>query len=106
MRQREQRLGMGSATHSGRLVYPITFADGEYFPLEAQQTQQKSLQAWNIPHLAYRDTAGIIELDKQVQSIAQDLVRLLQHAPPWQADWPVVMPTPAAPQAMSLPRFA
>jgi TIR domain len=104
MREREDVLGLGRGIDRG-LIYPVIFADGELFPEDARQTQARDLSRYNKPHLQYRDTPEFLEFDTEVQTIAQDLVRLLNSVPPWQPGWPIVESELEPKTTLSLPRL-
>ncbi|NOT62380.1 MAG: toll/interleukin-1 receptor domain-containing protein [Acidobacteria bacterium] len=105
MRERERLLDMRTENNPHGLIYPVRFFDGDHFPQEAKDTQQKDLSPWNIPHPVFRDTPDYIEFDRQIQVVANDVARIIQRAPDW-ADWPVITPPiPTAPVVKGLPRL-
>lgn len=88
-----------------RIIYPVTFADGEHFPEEAKNTQARDLRSWNIPHLVFRETQDYVTFDREVQRIARELAAMIQGAPAFR-DWPVVRPKAASKAVkMDLPRL-
>lgn len=81
MRERERRLGWRTEQKPQGLIYPVVFADGEHFPQEARDVQWKDLRQWNYGAPAFRDTAGFLEFDREVQRVAGELSRIIQYAP-------------------------
>jgi hypothetical protein len=105
MLARERQLGMRTVELAEGLIYPVTFFDGEHFPPEARDCQQKDLCCWNSPHSVFRATADYVEFDRQVQALVQELAQMIQRAPAWQ-DWPVILPeAPLAQGTVKLPRL-
>jgi hypothetical protein len=105
MQERERLLGMRSLESPEGLIYPITFFDGEHFPQEARDCQQRDLCRWNTPHPVFRGTVDYVEFDRQVQLLVQELAQMVLRAPAWQ-DWPVIIPEHlSAPSIVSLPRL-
>ena len=92
MMKRESLLGFRTPSNPGGLIYPVVFSDGEHFPSEAQQIQQKDLRNWNISSLVFRETRDYAEFEKQVQIVAQEISQMLETVPDWREDWPVVTP--------------
>ena len=88
------------------LTYPIVFADGEHFPEQAKNVQQKrDLCRWNSPYKAFRETRGIVELDQEVQTIAQELAKMIQNAPNWNQNWPIITPETMTSVTVNIPRL-
>ncbi len=92
-----------------RLIYPVRFFGGDYFPEEAKRTQQRDLSRWNNSSLAFADTEGFVELETEIQSVVVELRDMIQKTPHWR-DWPVITPDTLAPAAnqpvtVGLPRF-
>lgn len=103
---REQTLNPNGARP--RLIYPVRFFGGDYFPTAAKDTQQRDLSRWNNSSPVFANTEGFVELETEVQSIVLDLRDMIQAAPPWQ-EWPITNPTGLAPPSQNvtvgLPRF-
>jgi hypothetical protein len=93
IRERERLLGLRTSQNPFGLIYPVVFCDGENFPSEFQRFPRKDLRQWNCPHLAFKNTEGIVGLNREVQSVAEELAQLIQKAPDWRGDWPIVTPT-------------
>ena len=92
MMKREDLLGYKTEQNPAGLIYPVVFFDGEHFPPEAQQTQQKDLRKWNISSPVFAETRGFVELEKEMQSIVVDIAEMLNNVPKWQSNWPIVTP--------------
>lgn len=104
MQRRETLCRLKSSRNSAGLVYPVVFADGEFFPRGALSTQHKDMRAWNSPYPVFRETANYINFDQEVQNVCQELARMIQRAPGWKR-WPVVRPQPLARARVRLPRL-
>jgi len=96
-KQREQLL-------DHRLIYPVSFFDGKNFPPEFQRIPCKDLQRWNHPYPSFKTTEGFLDLDREVQSVAEELAEMIQTAPDWN-DWPIVTPSVDSNVTVKLPRF-
>lgn len=106
MREREKLLNMQNDENPIGLTYPVVFADGEHFPEQAKTVQQKrDLRNWNCPYEVLRETKGIIEFDREVQVVAQELAGMLARTPKWSSEWPIVTPETISKITMSLPRL-
>ncbi|BAS57367.1 hypothetical protein NIES2135_32750 [Leptolyngbya boryana NIES-2135] len=105
MRAREQQCGFKTATNPNGLIYPIVFHDGEHFPPEAKATQQKDLKKWNSSYPSFIETRGIVELEREVQVICAEIAVMLETAPLWQNDFPVVTPNVDSTINVQLPRL-
>jgi TIR domain len=94
-RKREKMLGLFSAEHPQGLVYPIRYADGEYFHRDAKETQcRKDFTSLNFPDEIFKKTIKYLEFDVLVQEVANDLVIRLGAVPPWNSGFPIVEPRP------------
>jgi hypothetical protein len=105
MRAREKQFGFKTETNPRGLIYPIVLFDGEHFPQEAKETQQKDLKKWNSAYPSFSETRGIVELEQEVQFICQEIWAMLQTVPPWQNDFPIVTPSVDTTVKIQLPRL-
>lgn len=97
-RQREANLGFSTAANPKGLVYPVRYADGDYFHSDAKSTQIRfDFSELNYPEEEFRHTQKYLEFDNRVQQLANDLLPLILTAPAWQQDFPIVEPAPMAP---------
>ncbi len=86
------------------LVYPIRYADGEYFHPEALLTQcLKDFSRLNYPDEGFRLSAKYLDFDDLIQEMSRDLVHRLLDLPPWREDFPIVEPQPLPPATMTRP---
>jgi hypothetical protein len=100
-KEREQMLGLFGAQQTKGLVYPIRYADGDYFHPEAKITQwNKDFSRYNYPDEVFRQSAKYIDFDDLVKEMAQELVAQLQTLPQWRADFPIVEPAPLPPPSL------
>lgn len=103
-RRREQQLGRFSPQNPQGLVYPVRYADGEFFDPEAKQTQWKrDFSQLNYPDESFRDSAKYMEFDDLVKAMAQELVHHLVNLPPCRDDFPIVEPPPLEPADIARP---
>jgi hypothetical protein len=97
-RDRERLLGLFSGELTQGLVYPVRYADGEYFHADALLTLcRKDFSRHNYPDDVFRLSAKYLEFDDLVRDMAADLVARLQAIPPWRNDFPIVEPPPLGP---------
>lgn len=102
-RHRETSLGLFSKEHPQGLVYPVRYADGDYFHSDAQLALcRKDFSSLSYPDEVFRSSAKYLEFDDLVRSMAQELVALIPTVPPWSDNFPIV--EPAALPPVSLPR--
>lgn len=94
MRAREALLGLGGDSRPG-LIYPVVFGDGIHFPPEAADTlQKKDLKRYGGLRSASKGDKLYRKLRDEIRQICEDLDRWTLAAPPWQPDWPVLLPDP------------
>jgi TIR domain len=105
MERREKLLGAVSHDQPRTLIYPVIFSDSETFPPWAKNRRMLSLKTWNQPYPHFQESHHYFDFRKAVELVAEELTKLIDHAPEWRADWPVL--TPAAPplRPPKLPRF-
>jgi hypothetical protein len=103
-RKREEMLKWFTAEHPLGLVYPVRYADGDYFDLEAKETQcKRDFSRHNYPDEAFRASAKYIEFDDIVKEMAEELVLLIQNLPPCRGDFPIEEPAPLRPTKITRP---
>lgn len=103
-KEREKMLGLFSARKPTGLVYPVRYADGEYYHPDAQLTQcRKDFSRLNYPDEAFRSSARYMDFDDQIQEMAAELVDALRSVPAWQKDFPIQEPAPLPPAPFNRP---
>jgi hypothetical protein len=103
-RRREELLGRFNAAQPQGLVYPVRYADGDYYDPEAKQTQwRRDFSQLNYPDDAFRDSSKYMEFDDLIKDTATELVLQLQNLPPWQDNFPIEEPAPLQPTNMMRP---
>lgn len=90
MLQREQQLGLRSDQNPSGLIYAVLYNGAEYLPPDVRAIQYRDLSKWNAPYPVFQETTRFLEFDSQMQLLCQELSKMIQSAPPWQASWPVV----------------
>jgi hypothetical protein len=97
-RQREAILGFSTPQNPAGLVYPVRYADGDYFHDDAKQTNWKiDFSELSYPEEEFRHTQKYLEFDDLVKKLAKELLPLVLNAPGWRGDFPIVEPAPMAP---------
>jgi hypothetical protein len=107
MARREQLLGLGTADDPTMLTHPVVFADGEYFPAEAQRIQHANLSDWgyDLPYETYARCPDYLEFLRAVRSFAMSVAKRLEKVPDWQPGWPVARVEPLPDARAALPRL-
>jgi hypothetical protein len=105
MQKRENLLGFGNLHNRSGLIYPVVYSDGQHFPNEAKNTQSRDLRLWNCSYPYFSETKGIVELEREVQIVTEELWGMIQQAPAWQGDFPLVTPSFNASVTVKLPRL-
>jgi hypothetical protein len=101
---REQVLGGGQ--ESLALTYPIRYSDGKKFPDEACNVQQEMIfKDWNYPDPQFAQSELYLGFHSAVVTLAERIAERLDDVPPWDPDWPVVMPEPPEPGPTDMPRL-
>ncbi|MBE1494553.1 hypothetical protein H4696_001653 [Amycolatopsis lexingtonensis] len=90
---------------SGPLIYPVIFCDSRNFPEWAHERRMRDLQQWNHPFEHFQLTPAYLEFNHKIAEIAKELEELIERAPDWRADWPVLTPAPEPPKPARMPRF-
>ncbi|WIV55188.1 toll/interleukin-1 receptor domain-containing protein [Amycolatopsis nalaikhensis] len=102
MAKREELAGDG---HPRQLIYPVIFCDSWNFPDYASERRMRDLHKWSQPFEHYQATPEYIGFNEQIGQIAKELEELIELAPDWRADWPVLTPAPEPPKRARMPRF-
>jgi len=92
MLAREKNFGFRTPQNPKGLIYPVKFFDGELFPEKAKRTQHIDLEEWNNPYLNFKDTKRYDGFVRKMQEVAKEVAKLVPIAPPWQTDFPIVIP--------------
>jgi hypothetical protein len=103
---REQVLGLGSAQNLSGLVYPIRYSDGARFPAEARNVQHEMIfKDWRYPDPQFAESELYLGFHSAVVKLAERITERLDDSPPWDPDWPVVLPEPPDCGPTPLPRL-
>jgi hypothetical protein len=103
-RTREKMLGYFSDEQPKSLVYPIRYADGEYFHPEAHLSYcHKDFSRLNYPDDVFRTSPRYLDFDDIVKEMAKELLEQLKYVPTYRNDFPIVEPPPLAPVVLSRP---
>jgi hypothetical protein len=104
MRDRE-RLVAKSGQPNKRLIQPVIYCDSEKFPDRAKDRPMWSFKRWSQPYPHFETSPAYLDFDAELRRFVDELVRLIEHAPPWRPHWPVHTPAPDEPIVSSLPRL-
>lgn len=85
-RERERRLEM----ESHGLIAPLKFHDGEHFPPEARNVQWTDVSQFTSTVPVFWKTPRASDLEEVLKPFAAQVARMIQRAPTFEADWPVV----------------
>jgi len=85
-RARERRIRMKS--HG--LIAPMKFHDGEHFPKEARKIQWIDVAAYTSTMPAFWASQRALELEDKLKELAASVAHVIQDAPSFKPDWPVV----------------
>lgn len=105
MARREELVGMMSPERPQGLIYPVIFCDSENFPNYAKQRRMRSFRSWNQPYPQFQVTIEYLDFHREMERIAEELIKVIEQAPEWRPDWPVATPVPDPPSTPRLPRF-
>jgi hypothetical protein len=75
-----------------RLIIPLTYHDGEWFPPEARDTQQLNVSKYAATTNAFWRSTRADELDEILKEFAAEVAGAVLDAPPFDPNWPVVTP--------------
>lgn len=99
MAQREEVVGART------LMYPVIFCDSDTFPDWAKARRMRNFKNWNQPTPQFESTPAYAEFHREMNLVAEELVTLIEDAPPWEPDWPISTPHPEPSGPTKLPRF-
>jgi hypothetical protein len=103
---REQVLGLGRGQRPLGLVYPIRYSDGARFPAEARHVQQEMIfKDWRYPDPQFAESQLYLGFHQAVVTLAERIAYRLDDSPPWDPDWPIMLPEPPEPTPTDLPRL-
>jgi TIR domain len=89
-----------------RLIVPIKFHDGRWFPAEAQRVQQLDLSRYTATTQAFWSSRRADELDQEIMRFAPALARVVSAAPPYEMGWPIDPGEPNnPPSGVGMPRL-
>lgn len=81
-----------------KLIVPIKFHDGKWFPPEAARIQQFDLSKFAATTDGFWETRRADELDQMLMTqVAPILAEAVRQAPPFEASWPVELGNPVLP---------
>jgi hypothetical protein len=106
MMAREKMLNFRTQSNPRGLIFAVKFFGGDYFPDEANATQYLDFSDWSSTAPGFKDTIKYVELEEQVKKMLPELRHMIDHAPPWQPDFPIVDPSDDVPEiTIEMPRF-
>lgn len=105
MAKREELSGRTSPDGPRQLIYPVIYCDSWNFPDFAHERRMRDLQQWNFPYEHFQTAPAYLEFHHEVGRIAKELEELIELAPEWRPDWPVLTPAADPPVPARIPRF-
>lgn len=105
MARREELIAMDSTAKPSRLIYPVIFSDSENFPAYAHERRMRNFRTWNQPYPQYQNTVEYLDFHRAMGDLVEDVVQIIDCAPPWRPEWPIETPPPDEPKPPKLPRF-
>jgi TIR domain len=94
---KREKLIADSTRKACRLIIPVKFHDGSWFPEEAQRVQQLDLSAYTATTQAFWASQRADELDQLIKNFTPGLARIISQAPPHAPGWPVELAPPGDP---------
>ncbi len=67
--------------------------------------QYKDMSEWAISSPAFKETKLYVDFEFEMKNLCKELAEMIKKAPPWQEDWPIVMPSPSPSIIPELPRL-
>lgn len=100
-RERERRLKM----RSHGLIAPLRFHDGEHFPEAARAIQWTDVAPYSYTVSSFWTSHRAIEFEDVLKAFAAQVARMIQNAPPFEPDWPLVEASGFTPAKIGLARL-
>lgn len=79
------------ATNRNKLIHPVQFADGEHYPVEAQNRQTLDVRKYNATMEAFWQTVKAVELEEKIQLLASNLAKAIKAVPDYSEGFPIVI---------------
>jgi hypothetical protein len=89
-RQRE----MLARVERGALIAPIRYHDGQWFPQEAAEIPPFDLSQYTYTLESFWKTERAVELEERLKTFSRQLATVIERAPAYDAQWPVVEDRP------------
>jgi hypothetical protein len=100
-RERERRLNL----QSHGLIAPLRFHDGDHFPEDARCVQWTDVAPYTSTVPAFWTSHRAMELEEVLKTFAARVARIIQNAPEFEPDWPVVEAPGLSPAKIGLARL-
>ena len=84
---------------------PFLHNDGDAFPEEAKQIQCKDFSSCRSVMPAFVQHESAVVFERLVEEFAEPVAQVIEHAPDFQPDWPVVDAKPELPPRVATPRL-
>ena len=99
--ERERVLGF----NDGRLILPLRFHDGEWFPDDAKAIQCLDVSSCTSTLPAFWDTDRAVELENTIKQFTARVADVVINAPPYDPEWPTKDADPIEPPKITLKRL-
>lgn len=87
------------------LIAPLKFHDGEHFPAEAKCVEWEDVAPYAATVPAFWSSARAIDLEARLKLFASSVAKMIQKAPPFSPDWPIVESDGGAPPKIGLAKL-
>ena len=105
MLAREKVLGLRTQVKPSGLVYAVVFSGQRFFPDYAKTIQQKDMTEFAYTNITFKNSPKYDKFQDAMKNICDDLGEMIQAAPPWQKDWPIVSPESILRPVVAIPRL-
>lgn len=94
MIKREELLGLRTDKKRQGLICPVIFNDGDRFPQQYMKIQYFDMHTVNIPEKVFEMDVKYVKFIEEVQKLCEQLLPMIENAPPWSSKWPIVYGKP------------
>ncbi len=106
MLEREKILGLRKDHNWSGIIHPVVFQSASLIPPEYRTIQYTDLSQWGIDEPVFRSSPEFLQLVSHVKAICPKLWSMMQTAPDWQNNWPIITPKALPNDPFPIPRFS
>jgi hypothetical protein len=89
----------------GGLMMPIKYGDGIWFPPEVSDIPLFDLSKYTSTLESFWKTERAVQLEEEMKVFSQQLAQVIERAPGYRHNWPIVEGKPATPKRQGLERL-